>query len=221
MASSQPATSSPARSATSPDRFAISPQSRLRNLLATVDSDSDDDDIKRTIFKKPQPPTQTSPSRSNDRNASAHSSGDEERPRGRLAGRMQGGTAGEEDDARARVKKILEKGNGKPDVEMTGTNEDADSEDEDDILRPRGRFAARMLGGEQEAKSGEAERTSRSPSNTQAAKEATDVEMADGDDDEDEDVPIVRRRLKARHRQSQTPDPTQQRRKEMHLQVSS
>lgn len=120
---------------------------------------------------------------------------------------MQGGTAGEEDDARARVKKILEKGNGKPDVEMTGTNEDADSEDEDDILRPRGRFAARMLGGEQEAKSGEAERTSRSPSNTQAAKEATDVEMADGDDDEDEDVPIVRRRLKARHRQSQTPEP--------------
>lgn len=122
---------------------------------------------------------------------------------------MQGGNTEEEDDARERVRKMLEKGTSKPDVEMTGTNEapDSDDGDEDDMPRPRGRLAARMLGGDQVAKSAAAQRTSKSPSSTQTAKEATDVEMADGEDDDDEDVPIVRRRLKTRQRQSETPEP--------------
>lgn len=211
MASSQLFTSSPARSIASPDRFALSPQSRLKKLLATVDSDSDEDRPKVTS-KTPQGPDQAQqiPSRATD--ASIHASEDEDdvpRPRGRLAGRMQGQTSEEADDARQRVKKLLQKkASAKPDVEMTETHEDANSEDEDDILRPRGRLAARMMGQDESVKKTTSNRASQSPSvlaaRKQPAEDAGDVQMAD--DEEDEDMP-VRRRFKARQRHNHTPEP--------------
>lgn len=206
MASSQPPTSSPARSATSPDRFALSPQARLRKLLATVDSDSEDGDIPRTTFKKAQPARQASPSSSHGRDVSTHASRDEEPPRSPLPARMQNKSTDDKNDARERVRKLLEKGASKPDMEMTGTTEQTDSEDDDDILRPRGRLAARMLGGGQAAKSAVTERDRKSRSGTPAVVDAGDVDMADADDDED--LPVVRRRLKAQRRQSQTPEPS-------------
>ncbi|CAN8105975.1 unnamed protein product [Discula destructiva] len=198
MASSLPATSSPARSATSPDRFALSPQSRLKKLLATVDSDSEDD-TPRTTFGKKQSDRRASPSRSSGHDASTHHSMDDGLP--------ESESAIKESNARERVRKMLEKGANKPDVEMTGTNEEMDNEDEDDILRPRGRFATRMLGGEQSKKSDAVERANKSPVSKKPAEESGDVDMADSDDDDDEDLPIVRRRLTARQRQSHTLEP--------------
>ncbi|KAJ4396461.1 hypothetical protein N0V93_000680 [Gnomoniopsis smithogilvyi] len=210
MASSQPSTSSPARSAASPDRFALSPQARLKKLLATVDSDSDENEPKTKITKQ-KLPRQASPSNKRDNDASSHASDDEAdvpRPRGRLAARMQGGASEDTDNVRERVKKLLQS-TPKPDVEMTGTNERADSDDEDDVLRPRGRLAARMMGQDETAKASTEEQVRISPSELTApkqhAEDAGDIRMMD--DDEDEDIP-VRRRFKQRQRQNQTPEPT-------------
>lgn len=211
MASSQLFTSSPARSIASPDRFALSPQSRLKKLLATVDSDSDEDKP-NTTSKNSQGPRQVEQTPNRTTDASTHASEDEDdvpRPRGRLAARMQGQSSEEADDARERVKKLLQKSaSAKPDVEMTGTHDGADSEDEDDILRPRGRLAARMMGQEESVKNTTSNRASKSPSELaarkRAAEDAGDVQMAD--DEEDEDMP-VRRRLKPRQRQNHTPEP--------------
>lgn len=214
MASSQLFTSSPARSITSPDRFPLSPQSRLKKLLATVDSDSDDDKP-NTTSRNSQEPRQAEQTPNHTTDASTHASENEDdvpRPRGRLAARMQGQSSEESGDARERVKKLLQKSaSAKPDVEMTGTHDGADSEDEDDILRPRGRLAARMMGQEESMKVTTSNRASKSPSELaarkQAAGDAGDVQMAD--DEEDEDIP-VRRRLKPRQRQNQTPEPFDQ-----------
>lgn len=210
MASSQPVTSSPAQSTASPDRFALSPQARLKKLLANMDSDSDDDTTE-TTSAKPRRPRQVSSPNNHSSNASAHASDDEDsssHPRGGFAVRMQGGILEETDDARERVRKLLEKGAPKQDVDMAGTNEGSDSDDEDDILRPRGRFAARMLGQDQSAKDATAGRARISSSETatleQPADVAGDIDMADGD--EHEDIPI-RRRLKSRQRRDQTPEP--------------
>lgn len=210
MASSQPSTSSPARSAASPDRFALSPQARLKKLLATVDSDSERDEPETTseILK---PPHQVSPTNDRDSDASSHASDSEDdvtRPRGRLAACMQGGVSEDTENARERVRKLLQKSTSKPDVEMTGTSERANSDDEDEILRPRGRLAARMMGHDESGKISKVEQASKSPAKTTAperhAEDAGDVEMAD--DDEDEDLP-VQRRFKARQRQDHTPEP--------------
>lgn len=211
MASSQPSTSSPARSAASPDRFQLSPQARLRKLLATVDSDSDDNEPRKNSTK-PKQSRQTSPTHDRGSNASSHASDDEDdilRPRGRLAARMQGRASEETDDARARVKKLLQKSTSKANVEMTGTNEEADSDDEDAILRPRGRLAARMMGQDVSVEKSTGERMSNFSSTMAAlekpAEDAGDVHMAD--DDEDEDI-LVRRRIKPRQQRNQTPEPT-------------
>lgn len=204
MASSQAFSSSPARSAASPDRFALSPQARLKKLLAAVDSDSDEEKAKKTS-PRAQKPRQASPTDHRGSDASDHASDDDDdmpRPRGRLAGRMQGGTSEEIEDARERVRKLLEKGASKPDVQMTETHQESDSDEEDDILRPRGRLAARMLGQNQPSKDAIPARASKSPSKT--VEDVGDVQMAD--DDEEEDLP-VRRRLKPRQRQNQTPEP--------------
>lgn len=214
MASSQLFTSSPARSIASPDRFALSPQSRLKKLLATVDSDSDEDKP-NTTSKNSQEPRQVEQTPNRTTDASTHASEDEDdvpRPRGRLAARMEGQSSEEAGDARERVKKLLQKSaSAKPDVEMTGTHDSADSEDEDDILRPRGRLAARMMGQEKFIKDITSKRASKSPSDSaaqrQAADEAGDVQMTD--DEEEEDIP-VRRRLKPRQRQNHTPEPLNQ-----------
>lgn len=218
MASSQLFTSSPARSAASPDRFALSPQARLKKLLAAVDSDSDEDRQNKTP-KNPKRTRQADCSSSRASDASAPASEDEDdalRPRGRLAARTQGQTSEETDDARERVKKLLQKSvSTKPDVKMTGTHEDANSEDEDEILRPKGRLAARMMGQDNSVKETTSQRASKSPSGSttrkQRAEDAADVQMADDneDEDEDEDMP-VRRRIKPRQRQEHTPEPLDQ-----------
>lgn len=204
MASSQPFTSSPARSPASPDRFALSPQARLKKLLATVDSDSDDDTTKKTSTK-PLEPRGPSPTANRGSHASVHESDDEDdapRPRGRLAARMHGGSSKGANDAMERVRKLLEKDASKPDVEMTGTNADVDSDGEDEILRPRGRLAARMLGLDQPAKDDTKKRAT--SSFRQLAEDAGPAVIAD--DDEDEDI-LIRRRLKSRQRRPQTPEP--------------
>lgn len=218
MASSQPFTSSPARSAASPDRFALSPQARLKQLLATVDSDSDEEKPQNTS-ENSQRPRQADRISSRASNASTHASEDEDdvlRPRGRLAARMQGQTSEEADDARERAKNLLQKSAfAKPDVKMTGTHDDANSEDEDDILRPRGRLAARMMGQDDSVKEATSQRAGESPSEStaweQRAEAAGDVQMADNTEaeDEDEDIP-VRRRIKQRQRQNRTPEPVDQ-----------
>lgn len=223
MASSQPATSSPARSAASQDdRFALSPQSRLKKLLATVDSDSDEDSTPKETVKRPPFSQRLSQSTSHvDEPAAIASSEDEDeddviRPRGRLAARMQGAAKVEEGDARERVRKLLEKGTPgeQSDVATAGEAEtvsaDGDADDSaDDLIRPRGRLASRMQGAIGPSGVNSKKRASssptRSPAPAQHADDAGDIEMAD--DGEDEDVHVRSRKLKSRRRQSGTPEP--------------
>lgn len=208
MASSQP--TSPVRSP-SPDRFELSPNSKLKKLLAAVDSDSDGENT-RLPTKKPQFARRASPTasdRSNDAPGRA-SSDDEDVPRGRIASKMQGGR----DDARARVRDLLQNSDTKQDVEMADSVAAGarGSDSEDDIIRPRGRLASRMQGGdkstEQGSKSGQdgsaAEATS---TDQQPSQVPEDAEMADGGaDDEEEGVSVRPRKLKQRQRRSQTPE---------------
>lgn len=224
MACSQPATSSPARSAASPDRFALSPQSRLKNLLATVDSDSDDEENNtpnNTVRKLQFAPRHSSLASNNNNNAHANDTVDEEdeegdvvRPRGRLAARMQDDSQKEgEDDARERVRKLLERDSAREqnqgataDVNMAEADGEADDSG-DDVVRPRGRLASRMEGGAKPTGDNTVARASESPSRPRrSADDATDVEMTEHD--EDEDVPVRSRKLKPRRRISKTPEPT-------------
>lgn len=208
MASSQP--TSPVRSP-SPDRFELSPNSKLKKLLAAVDSDSDGENT-RLPTNKPQFARRASPTasdRSNDAPGRA-SSDDEDVPRGRIASKMQGGR----DDARARVRDLLQNPDTKQDVEMadsvaTGAR---GSDSEDDIIRPRGRLASRMQGGgkstEQGSKSGQdGPATGAISTDQQPSQVPEDAEMADGGaDDEEEGVSVRPRKLKPRQRRSQTPE---------------
>lgn len=221
MASSQPATSSPARSAASPDRFALSPQCRLKRLLAIVDSDSDEDSnpSKTTVRKLHFPPRHASPTSNND--ARADGTGNEEdeqdnviRARDPPAARTQDGSTKERDDnARERVRKLLERDAAREqdketsaDVDMAEAGEDAD-DSVDDVVRPRGWLASRMQGGPQTIGEESVACTSRSTSRPrQAPDDAPDVEMAE--DDGDDDVPVRSRRLKPRQRLNRTPEPT-------------
>lgn len=213
MASSQP--TSPVRSP-SPDRFELSPNSKLKKLLATVDSDSDEDN--------PRPPTKTphfarraSPTasdRSND--APERASSDEDaQPRGRVASRMQSGR----DDARARVRDMLQNSDAKQsrtnsdDVEMTDTVATGaqGSDSEDDIVQPRGRLASRMQGGDrstdQGTRPGPEESAAEAIGTDQPSNSHEDAEMADGGaDDEEEAVSVRPRKLKQRQRRSKTPE---------------
>lgn len=196
----------------SPDRFALSPQSRLKKLLATVDSDSDDES---------NPEATVNPSllshrvfSSTDRSdATAQAPDDEDdvnRPQRRLAARMQGAAAERTDDACGRVRKLLEQNANKEqakgagaDADLSVTNGVADDSD-DDIVRPRGRLAARMQGGEKSAENDVTGRATNSTRGTPApepsAHDAGDVQMAD----DDEDIPVRSRKLIPRQRQSDT-----------------
>lgn len=212
MASSQPATSSPARSAASQDdRFALSPQSRLKKLLATVDSDSEEDSTPNATVRKPQFSRRLPPSSNRASEPAPASSEDEDededendiiQPRGRLAARMQGGTASEGGDARERVRKLLEKDEAGEQLDVTSAADNSD----DGLVRPRGRLASRMQGGPKPSEDNMTERASRSPPRSptpaQSADDAGDVDMADGD--EDEDVHVRPRRIKSRQWQSGT-----------------
>lgn len=218
MASSQP-TSSPARSA-SPDRFDLSPRSKLRKLLAPVDSDSDGDDTPRTTLIKSQFTRKSSSTGGRDSDAptpSASGEDDDEdivRPRGRLAGRMKAGSKDEGDDARSRVKRLLEKDATKgqsqkntADTGMTDAGRDTDSDD-GGVIRPRGRLASRMQAETRSPGEGAGQRASKSPSPAQVAEDIRDVEMADADDDED--TPVRSRKPNSRQSRSKTPDSTTQ-----------
>jgi mediator of replication checkpoint protein 1 len=203
MASSQP--TSPVRSP-SPDRFELSPNSKLKKLLAGVDSDSDEDNARTpkeketSSFARRASPTASD--RSND--ATERDSGDGiVQPRGRIASRMH--TA--QGDARARVRDMLQKSNakqgrpGSADVEMadsasTGAQE---SDSENDIIRPRGRLASRMQGGaqvtEQSARSDVGESTA-----GQSSGDVEDTEMVDGG------VSVRPRHIRQRQRRTKTPE---------------
>lgn len=204
MASSQP--TSPVRSP-SPDRFELSPSSKLKKLLAAVDSDSDEERT-RVPTKKPQFARRASPTasdRSND--APERVSGDEDaQPRGRIASRMQGG----QDDARARVRDMLQnpgatQGPGdSADIEMQDSAAAGaqGSDSEDDIIRPRGRLASRMQGGDKST-----EQQGMRPGLEESSTGLEDAEMGDGGaDDEGEVVSTKPRRLKQRQRRSKTPE---------------
>lgn len=174
MASSQPATSSPARSAAASPatRFELSPQSRLRKLLATVDSDSDDD----------KTPKQKASSRilQSARRQSSPSPADQ----------VQHEPFEDADGARERVRKLLQK-DATEDADVAAGDEESD----DEIVRPRGRMAARMQGGED------------STIKESSTGESQDVEMGeDGDEDEDDEIPVRARRLKSKGERATAPD---------------
>lgn len=222
MASSQP-TSSPTRSA-SPDRFDLSPQSRLRKLLAAVESDSDGDENSRTTVTQPQFTRFTSPAsdRGSKTQPSPNSQNDEDeddvvRRRGRIASRMQGGSKEIDSDARTRVRALLGKSASRvqnQDAEHNGvpnTGHGLDSENDDEVVtRPRGRLASRMQGTAQSSKDGRknAESDSQSMVANVARVEAGDVDMADVD--EDEDIPVRRRKPASSQNRGITPDSTAQ-----------
>lgn len=213
MASSQP--TSPVRSP-SPDRFELSPNSKLKKLLAAVDSDSDEDGTRST--KKTSPfarrASPTASDRSND--APGRDSSDEDvQPRGRVASRMQ--TA--QGDARARVRNMLQNASakqsraGSADVEMTNSTAPGapGSDSEDDIVRPRGRLASRMQGGdkssEQATRPAMEEPAAAATGTHQASKDVEDSEMADGGaDDEEGGVSVRPRKIRQRQRRSKTPE---------------
>lgn len=217
MASSQP-TSSPTRSV-SPDRFDLSPQSRLRKLLATVESDLDGENTPKKILKQPQFTRLSSPASDHDSKARApsNSQNDEDeddiiRPRGRIGGSMQGGSKEGESDARGRVREMLAKSVTRD--QSQNTNAGHGSEDDDVIVsRPRGRLASRMQG-VAEPSMGEAKKTDTESQPTAVSvtrgEEAGNVEMADADDDDDEDIPVRRRKPVAKPSRSTTPESTAQ-----------
>lgn len=224
MASSQPATSSPARSAVSQDdRFALSPQSRLKQLLATVDSDSDEDNTSKVTVRQGKFSRHLSPSRNRINEPAVPASSEDEDgdditlPRGRLAGHMQVSKTSLGGDARERVRKLLEKGAAREqsnvataaDVEKAAAVGDVD-DSADDLSRPRGKLASRMQGATRPSGDNVTKRASRSPPKSpapaQSADDAEDVEMAD--DDEDEDVHVRSRKPRSRQQQSATPEPT-------------
>lgn len=213
MASSQP--TSPVRSP-SPDRFELSPNSKLKKLLAAVDSDSDGENTrvhtKTAHFARRASPTVSD--RSNDAPERASSDEDAE-PTGRIASRMQNGQY----DARARVRDMLQNSTAKQsrgdaaDIEMTDSAAAGaqGSDSEDDIIRPRGRLASRMQGGErsaeQDTRPGAEESTTEATGMNRPSQGLEDAEMADGGaDDEEEGVSVRPRKLKQRQRRSKTPE---------------
>lgn len=223
MASSQP-TSSPTRSA-SPDRFDLSPQSRLRKLLAAVESDSDGDETRRKPIKQPQ--FTRSSSLASDRGSKAQapsnsqddeSDDDDARPRARIASKMQGLSKASTSDARTRVRMLLGKSASRDqnrNIKQTGlSNAGSGSEDDDEVVaRPRGRLASRMQGATESSKQGIRKPESESPSSVPPVantEQAGDVEMADLDEDEDEDLPVRRRKSAAKQNRSKTPESTAQ-----------
>lgn len=218
MASSQP--TSPVRSP-SPDRFELSPASKLKKILAAVDSDSDNDGTPRMSTKKAQFLRRTSPStshRTNDDAPERDSEEDEDehvRPRGRLASRMQGGDAQVEDDAIQRVRRLLKEGSATG--QATGASADSkmadvdDDEDEDDIVRPRGRLASRMQGDDNAERGSARASPARTSVPDEPSRAAQDVEMAEvgvDDESEDDDIPVRPRKLKLRQIRSNIPEST-------------
>lgn len=213
MASSQP--TSPVRSP-SPDRFELSPNSKLKKLLAAVDSDSDGDNT-RVPTKTPRFARRASPTasdRSNDAPERATSDDEDVQPKGRIASRMQSGR----DDARSRVRDMLQNANAKhsrgdsADIEMrdsaaAGTEA---SDSDDNIVRPRGRLASRMQGGDKLTEQGTKPRPEESATEAtgtdQPSRSVEDAEMADGGADDEGEVSVRPRKLKQRQRRSKTPE---------------
>lgn len=213
MASSQPATSSPARSATSQDeRFALSPQSRLKKLLAAVDSDSEDESTPRAPVRSARSSRrQTLDSTRPDEPAPAISEDEDEddvvRPRGRLAARMQGGTSIESGDARERVRKLLARDSGR-EQRKSSASPAADGSDDEDLVRPRGKLASRMQGGPRSPIKRPANRASKSPQISPARSHSSvspgDAEMADGNVG---NTQIRLESTKVHSRRAHTPEP--------------
>lgn len=209
MSSSQPRTSSPTRSV-SPDRFDISPQSRLKRLLATVDSDSDGEKEQKSTSKQPRFTRLSSPAskgRAHYDSQNDESEDKDVRLHGRLASKMQVRLEEDESDARERVRKLLAKSVSND--QNQSTRADNEPEDDDEIFaRPRGRLASRMQRETEPSTDHSTKYRRGSPSNIPAVKsdeEAGGMEMADADDD---DVPLRRRKLTARKGRSITPEST-------------
>jgi mediator of replication checkpoint protein 1 len=151
MASSRE--SSPVMDAASPTQ--LTPNSKVKALLASLDKDSDDESISKSprrriltsITKSAVPPHPIEISGLST-NADEKSDSEEEeifRPKGRMAGRMQANKAVSEDsegsideNPQARVKKVL-KAKSKSPTTTTNKNDSQESEDSDLPVRPRKR----------------------------------------------------------------------------------
>ncbi|KND89759.1 Mediator of replication checkpoint protein 1 [Tolypocladium ophioglossoides CBS 100239] len=145
MASSR--ASSPASSGGTPEP--LTPHSKIRALLATVESSEEEDGeaLRKTDGASP---TRTNTNanvvtQNNTEQQTRHDDGLDEsdvaiRPRGKLASRMQGATKEPEitaavpESTRERVKKMLAREEAEAEVEQTRDGEMADMEDEDDGL---------------------------------------------------------------------------------------
>lgn len=209
MASSQP-TSSPTRSI-SPDRFDLSPQSRLRKLLATVESDSESEEKLKKVINQPRFTRSSSPisdkgSRAKAPLDSQNDSDDDDvvRSRGRIASKIESESKNDEDDARARVRKLLERSTTRDQAQPISAGDS--SEDDEFESRPRGRLASRMQGAAGPVKERASQTGSEQPTNESAitnTKETGDVEMADAEDDDY--IPVRRRNPTTRQVRSNTP----------------
>ncbi len=129
----------------------LTPRSKIKQLLAAVDESSDEDTTpgKKTTAKR-QPPTTSAPSAS----SSEASDDDIIRPRGKFASRMlaqskkpRAETAGPEEDARQRVRRILDQsdadesthGAAATDVQMPDADQDQEADGDEDVVitKPR------------------------------------------------------------------------------------
>ncbi|POR37605.1 Mediator of replication checkpoint protein 1, partial [Tolypocladium paradoxum] len=173
MASSR--ASSPASSGGAPEP--LTPRSKIRALLATVESSDDEDGAEAP--KKTDGASQTTNTNANvvPLNGTEQQTRDDEesdesdvaiRPRGKLASRMHGATkepgitAAAPESARERVKKMLAREESEAEAEQTRDGDVADVEDEDDQLPAAPRRLQRRA--PREPTPGEAGPSARSPS---------------------------------------------------------
>lgn len=144
-----PRSPSPLEATSSPPGTPLTPQSKIRALLATVDSSSDEEPRPRA--KKAASPKQRTTTQSPTTRSSPSSSSDDDedilRPRGKLAARMLAESNAprkspprSKEDARERVKKFLQAGS-EPNSPPKSTNEDKHSgdDDEDEVVTARPR----------------------------------------------------------------------------------
>ncbi|OIW28518.1 hypothetical protein CONLIGDRAFT_681472 [Coniochaeta ligniaria NRRL 30616] len=157
MASSPPRSSSPAGSTSSPPGTPLTPRSKIKALLAPLESSSDEESgpaSKKPVTTASHPVTKPA-SRPASSASSTASSDDEDailRPRGKLAARMLAQVNGRQsspsktgNDARERVRKMLqaeakprESENAMP-TSSHNEAEDAEEDDDDEIVAPRPR----------------------------------------------------------------------------------
>ncbi|KAK4179871.1 MRC1-like domain-containing protein [Triangularia setosa] len=91
-------------------------------------------------------------------------------------------------------------------LNFAGDSSSSEGEDDEEILRPRGKLAARMLGGNTEPT--EDSESEKSSPNSPSLKKTSEVQEAENDDDDEDEIITTRpRKLKARRPRSTTSEP--------------